>query len=76
MSLAHPEFIIEVDRAAVEFVETTGAFTAAAVRRAVPFSGYSIEEVEAVLEVIVKRRHLTVSDGVYVGTPFWAKEPA
>ena len=74
MSLAHPEFIIAVDRIAVELIEAAGAFTAEAVRRKLPFSGYSIKEVQAVLELIVKRRHLTESDGVYVGIPMWTLE--
>lgn len=73
MSLGHPEFIIAVDRIAVELIEAAGAFTADALRRKLPFSGYSIEEVQSVLEVIVKRGYLTVADGVYVAVPMWAQ---
>jgi hypothetical protein len=72
VSLGHPEFIIAVDRIAVELVESAGAFTAEALRRKLPFTGYSIDEVQAVLDVIVKRQYLALSDGVYVGSPMWA----
>lgn len=68
----HPEFLIEVDRIAVRLIEMAGAFTVPALRRALPFSGYSVEECRIALDVIVKRGHLSIVNSIYIADPMWS----
>lgn len=53
------QLVIEVDRAAMRLGSLAGAFTPEAVHRSLPFCGYRLDEVEAVLAVLAERGYLT-----------------